>query len=63
MNTPINLNKVRKAKANAAAKQTAVQNRIAFGRTKEERQIEKHKQQAQTKHLDGHMRSKDPKNE
>lgn len=37
MTTPINLNKARKAKARAADKAQAAQNRAKFGRTKAEK--------------------------
>ena len=37
MTTPINLNKVRKARAKATAKVQAAENRVKFGRTKAEK--------------------------
>ena len=38
---PINLNRVRKTKAREAARSKATENRVAFGRTKAERDLEK----------------------
>jgi len=40
MTTPINLNKVRKAKAKAGKQQAAKENRAKFGRTKADRQLD-----------------------
>ncbi len=37
MTEPINLNKVRKARARAAAKEAAAENRVRFGRNKAEK--------------------------
>ncbi|HEY8616227.1 DUF4169 family protein [Phenylobacterium sp.] len=39
MTEPINLNKARKARARAAAKSAAAENRIRFGRTKAEKAV------------------------
>jgi hypothetical protein len=39
MTEPINLNKVRKARARAADKARAAENRVRFGRSKTERQV------------------------
>lgn len=41
MAEPINLNKARKARAQAAAKTEAAANRVRFGRTKTEKSISK----------------------
>jgi hypothetical protein len=41
MTDPINLNKARKARARAADKAQAVENRIRFGRTGAERSVSK----------------------
>jgi hypothetical protein len=38
---PINLNKARKARAQADAKRQAAENRVRFGRTKAEKQVSK----------------------
>ena len=40
MTDPLNLNKVRKAKARLAKKQKADENAVKFGRTKAEREVE-----------------------
>ena len=39
MTEPINLNKARKARAQAQAKKTAAENRVRFGRTKAEKTV------------------------
>lgn len=39
MTEPINLNKARKARAQAQAKKTAGENRVRFGRTKAEKAV------------------------
>lgn len=39
MTEPINLNKARKARAQAEARKTAAENRIRFGRTKAEKAV------------------------
>lgn len=39
MTDPINLNKARKARAQAQAKKTAAENRVRFGRTKAEKTV------------------------
>jgi hypothetical protein len=41
MTEPINLNKARKARARAAGKVEAAENRIRFGRTKAEKAVSK----------------------
>jgi hypothetical protein len=41
MTEPTNLNKFRKARARDAAKKTAAENRVRFGRTKAEKQVSK----------------------
>jgi len=41
MADPINLNRFRKAKRRAAAQKQTVENRVAFGRTKAERETER----------------------
>jgi len=52
----INLNKAKKTKAKADAKKQAEQNRIKFGRTKQEKQLEKAKAQLDAKKIDAHKR-------
>ena len=41
MAEPINLNRARKARAQADAKRQAAQNRVRFGRSKAEKQVSK----------------------
>ncbi|HEV2264379.1 MAG TPA: DUF4169 family protein [Stellaceae bacterium] len=41
MAEPVNLNRFRKAKRRADAQKQAVENRVAFGRTKAEREAER----------------------
>ncbi|WP_438956166.1 DUF4169 family protein [Cognatiyoonia sp.] len=48
---PINLNKVRKAKARAEEKARAVQNSIKFGRTKAERMLDAARNEQASKRL------------
>ncbi len=43
--TPINLNRARKDRARKAARKTADENAVRFGRTKEERAAEKTRQE------------------
>jgi len=52
----INLNKTRKAKARDDKEKTAAQNRVKFGRTKEEKRAEKKKSEREERHLAGHKR-------
>ncbi len=51
---PINLNRVRKARARAAARKTADENAVRFGRTKAERTLQKVRQDHADKLLGGH---------
>lgn len=50
----INLNKKRKAKAKIEDKRKASENRVKFGRTKEQKQLEKAKSKLAEKHIDAH---------
>ncbi|HYG26946.1 MAG TPA: DUF4169 family protein [Caulobacteraceae bacterium] len=52
----LNLNRARKAKAKAAGKAKAVENRAAFGRTKAEREVEKARAEKVARELDGKKR-------
>ena len=52
----INLNKTRKAKARSEKEKSASQNRVKFGRTKEEKQAEKLKTERADRHMEGHKR-------
>lgn len=55
----INLNKKRKAKARVEKEKTAANNRVKFGRTKAEKQLEKAKTELAKRHIDGHERETD----
>jgi hypothetical protein len=48
----INLNKARKQKAKRDAEQRAAENRVRFGRSKAEKQLDEARQQAERRHLD-----------
>ena len=52
----VNLNKVRKARARAAAEQDAAENRIRFGRTKSEKVVEAARQERLARDVDAHKR-------
>lgn len=52
MAEPINLNRFRKAKRRADAQKQAAENRVAFGRTKAERDIERLKTEKAARELD-----------
>ena len=56
MSTPINLNKVRKARARADKAVKADENAVKFGRTKVQKQADKHAADTAERHLDGHKR-------
>lgn len=56
MSTPVNLNKVRKARARVARKVNANENVVAFGRTKAEKDKAKAEADKSLRHLDGHKR-------
>ncbi|KTD82947.1 DUF4169 family protein [Legionella waltersii] len=51
----INLNKKRKAKIRLEKEKRASENRIKFGRTKQEKQLEKQDKERIERHLDGHQ--------
>ena len=53
---PVNLNKVRKAKAKADAKTKADENAVRFGRTKAEKSLEQARGVLAVTRLDGHKR-------
>jgi hypothetical protein len=53
---PINLNKARKARARAALQKAAAENRVRFGRTKEEKSAEEAIRKKTAKVLDLHRR-------
>ena len=56
MAEPINLNRARKAKARAAGKAQAAENRVAFGRTKAEKTVSKLEAERARRELDGKKR-------
>ncbi len=56
MSEVVNLNKARKVRARAEAKATAAQNRARFGRTGEDRALEKARRDKAEKALDGAKR-------
>ncbi|MCZ8087112.1 MAG: DUF4169 family protein [Brevundimonas sp.] len=55
----INLNRARKVKARAADKASAAANRLAFGRTKTERDQATHAAELERRRLDGAKRDAD----
>ena len=57
--TPINLNRVRKARARDEKRRTADENAVKFGRTKAERRLEAAEKDAQQRLLDEHRRDTD----
>ena len=52
----IKFNQKRKEMARAEKEKKASENRVKFGRTKEEKQLEKSKTEKANRHLDGHKR-------
>ncbi len=52
MADPINLNRVRKARAKADAKSTAAENRVRFGRSKAERTLAEQEREKSSRALD-----------
>ena len=56
MSTPVNLNKVRKARARADKKARADENAVKFGRTKAEKQRDRAETERSVTRLDGHKR-------
>jgi len=61
MTEVINLNKKRKAKAKTDSEKNASENRVKFGRTKEQKQLEKAKSKLSEKHIDAHKRETEDK--
>jgi hypothetical protein len=55
----INLNRKRKAKARAEKETKSAENRRKYGRTKEEKQLDKKKAEKLKRHLEGHKREKE----
>lgn len=58
MSNVINLNKARKARARTAAEKLAAENRLRFGRSKDEKQRERNQTAEAAKKLDGHKLDK-----
>ena len=56
MAAPVNLNRFRKEKARAEKKARASENAVKFGRTKEEKALEKAREDKAVRHLDQHKR-------
>lgn len=54
----INLNKKRKARARLEKEKKASENRIKFGRTKQEKQLEKQEKERNDRFLDNHKLDK-----
>lgn len=54
----INLNKRRKTKIRLEKEKKASENRVKFGRTKKEKQIEKQDNERNERHLEGHKLEK-----
>lgn len=54
MSKPVNLNRFRKDKARAEKKDRADQNAIAFGRTKDEKLLDRARADKARRDLDGH---------
>ncbi len=54
MSKVINLSKARKARARTAAEKLAAENRIRFGRSKDEKQRERNQTAEAARKLDGH---------
>jgi hypothetical protein len=59
MSEIVNLRHVRKAKARAAAAQTAAENRQRFGASKAERTSQAAQREIERRRLDGHRRTPD----
>ncbi|KTD17776.1 DUF4169 family protein [Legionella jordanis] len=55
----INFNKKRKAKIRLEKEKKSTENRIKFGRTKQEKQLEKQDKDRNARFLDGHKLEKD----
>ena len=55
---PVNLNRVRKAKARADAKAKADENAVRFGRTKAEKSLDKAREDQKIARLDQHKRDR-----
>lgn len=56
MNTPVNLNRVRKARARAEKEARATENAVRFGRTRAEKELEKARAEKAARLLDQHRK-------
>ncbi len=63
MTSPINLNRVRKARRRAAAEALAAENRARFGRSKIETLAGRREAEAAARRLEGHRRQGAPADE
>ena len=54
MSEPVNLNKVRKARAREEARAKADENAVRYGRSKAEKELDKARQDKARRDLDGH---------
>jgi CHASE3 domain sensor protein len=61
VNTPVNLNRIRKDKARAEAKARAAENAVKFGRTKAEKDLAKARTDQAARLLDQHRKDPDTK--
>jgi hypothetical protein len=55
----VNLRRARKAKARAEREKTATDNRLAFGRSKAEKQLTKAEREREQRAIDAHRREPD----
>ena len=55
----VNLNRFRKQKARAEKEAAAAENRVRFGRTKAEKEVEAQEATRKARLLDGHRRAED----
>lgn len=60
MNDPVNLNRFRKARKKLADQKQAAENRVRFGRTKAERQMEEDRSARLERQLAQHRRESPP---
>ncbi|MBI1188017.1 MAG: DUF4169 family protein [Alphaproteobacteria bacterium] len=63
MGKVVNLRGARKARARAEAEKAAAENRVAFGRTKEERALRDAEDALAASKLDAHKRARDSKDD
>lgn len=56
MNTPLNLNKIRKERGRTSRKARADENAVTFGQTKAQKEVLKERAQQIARNLEGHKR-------